>query len=225
MQPFYTEKEFNQTKSRDTLKLLCYECNTIFPQVKREITYELKHQRGRCRFCSRGCWYQNQKTCLELKCKECNKEFTRNKSQIKKTKNSFCSRSCAATYNNTHKTKGTRRSKLEVYLEKRLTEIYPNLEILYSDKKAINSELDFYFPLLKLAFELNGIFHYEPIFGESKLDQIQNNDHRKFQACLEQGIELCIIDSSGQKYFKESTSQKYLDIITNLVNSKIESSI
>ena len=78
-----------------------------------------------------------------------------------------------------------------------------------------------YLPKLNLAFELNGIFHYEPIFGESKLDRIQNNDNRKFQACLENGIELCIIDTSSQKYFKEKSSQKYLDIITNLVDSKL----
>ena len=76
----------------------------------------------------------------------------------------FCNHSCAATYNITHKTVGTRRSKLEVWLESQLRELYPNLTLLPNDKTAINSELDFYFPELKLAFELNGIFHYEPIY-------------------------------------------------------------
>jgi len=72
-----------------------------------------------------------------------------------------------------------------------------------------------------LAFELNGIFHYEPIYGQNKLNQIQNNDNRKFQACLENNIELCIIDTSSQTYFKPKTAQKFLDIITNLINNKI----
>jgi hypothetical protein len=103
-------------------------------------------------------------------------------------------------------------------LEAQLTTLYPTLDILYSDKTTINSELDIYIPSLRLAFELNGIFHYEPIYGEDKLTQITNNDNRKFQACLEQAIQLCIIDTSGQKYFKESTSQKYLDIITTIIN-------
>jgi len=89
---------------------------------------------------------------------------------------------------------------------------------LFNDKTTINSELDIYFPDLKLAFELNGIFHYEPIFSQNKLDQIQNNDNRKFQACIEQGIELCIIDSSSLKYFKESNCKKYLDIIVNIIS-------
>ena len=146
-------------------------------------------------------------------CKECNAAIT-----VKY--NQFCNRSCSAIYNNTHKTHGTRRSKLEHWLEDQLTILYPSLEIHFNRKDAINSELDFYFPSLKLAFELNGIFHYEPIYGADKLLRTQNNDNRKFQACIEQGIELCIIDSSNQKYFKTATSQKYLDIIINVIESK-----
>lgn len=87
-------------------------------------------------------------------------------------------------------------------------------------KDTINGELDIYIPSLKLAFELNGIFHYEPIYNQLQLEKTQNNDQRKFQACLEKGIELCIIDVSKQKYFKESTSQQYLKIITDIINQK-----
>ena len=134
-----------------------------------------------------------------------------------KVYNYFCCSSCAATYNNTHKTKGNRKSKLEFYLEKELPLLYPDMEFHFNRKDAINSELDIYIPSMKLAFELNGIFHYEPIYGETKLDQIQNNDKRKFQACLERGIELCIIDSSNLKYFKESNAKPYLDIILKII--------
>lgn len=102
-----------------------------------------------------------------------------------------------------------------------MNNLYPNLLIYFNKKDAINSELDIYIPSLKLAFELNGIFHYEPIYGFNKLNQIQNNDSRKFQACLEQKIELCLIDSSKQKYFTEKSSQQYLDIITTIINSKL----
>ena len=136
-------------------------------------------------------------------------------------KHFFCSSSCAATYNNTHKTKGNRKSKLEFYLEKNLKLIYPSIDIHFNRKDAINSELDIYVPSLKLAFELNGIFHYEPIYGQSKLDQIKNNDERKYQACLENNIELCIIDSSKLKYFKESNAKPYLDIICNIIDKKL----
>lgn len=76
---------------------------------------------------------------------------------------------------------------------------------------------------MKLAFELNGIFHYEPIFGNEKLNKIQKNDNNKFFKCQEKNISLCIIDTSSQKYFKEQTSKKFLDIITNIINQNLAS--
>lgn len=156
-------------------------------------------------------------------CGFCNKEikvFPRiiNNSKCKKA---FCGQSCSATYNNTHKKFGIRISKLEKWLSQKLVQLYPNLEFHFNRKDAINAELDIYIPSLNLAFELNGIFHYEPIFGEEKLKLTQNNDKRKFQACLEKQIELCIIDVSKQKYFKKKHSEEYLNIITSLINAKV----
>ena len=141
-------------------------------------------------------------------------------SEKSKSGNQFCSRSCSNKYNNARKTKGTRVSKLEVWLSKQLPELFPDLEFHFNRKDAINSELDIFIPKLKLAFELNGIFHYEPIFGSEKLSSIQNNDDRKFQACIEAGIELCLVDVSSMTYFKPKKGQKYLDIITNIINDK-----
>lgn len=131
----------------------------------------------------------------------------------------FCNMSCATLYNNTHKEYGYRRSKLEQWIEEQLIILYPNLEIHFNRKDAINSELDIYIPSLRLAFELNGIFHYEPIYSQEQFEKIQNNDQRKFKLCIEHNISLCIIDTSNQKQFKESTSKKYLDIITNIINN------
>ena len=106
-------------------------------------------------------------------------------------------------------------------MAKRLPQLYPNLEFHFNRKDAIESELDIYVPSLKLAFELNGIFHYEPIYGEEKLASIKSNDDRKFQACLERGIELCIIDSSRLKYFKDKNVIPFLQIIQDIINRKL----
>ena len=111
-------------------------------------------------------------------------------------------------------------AKLESFKKTAVEKGYKNIEIHFNRKDAINSELDIYIPSLKLAFELNGIFHYEPIYGKDKLDQIQNNDNRKFQACMEKEIELCIIDSSSFKHFKEEKAKKYLDIIVEILKEK-----
>ena len=222
MIPLYSEIDFKTAKSTTDLPFKCTICDNIFFIKKRFVTYYLKGKaRNKFDTCSIKCRNISFKNSIDLNCVNCNKSFIKTISEIKKSKsgNHFCSSSCATTYNNKHKTKGNRRSKLEIYLEVELIKLYPDLEFHFNRKDAINSELDIYIPLLKLAFELNGIFHYESIYGKDKLNQIQNNDNRKFQACIEKGIELCIIDTSQQTYVKEKTSKKYLDIIINIINN------
>ena len=221
----YTQKEFSLGSNETELKLQCYQCGCIFLRTKKKVVQVLSERckaRRSNKFCSLICSHAHREVKVSLTCKECGVITQKTPSEVKKSKNHFCGSSCSATYGNTHKTHGTRRSKLEAWLEVELIKLYPNGDILFNQKSSINSELDIHFVDLNLAFELNGIFHYEPIFGEDKLNKIQNNDHRKFQACLENGIELCIIDSSGQKYFKESSSVKYLNIIKEVVDERIK---
>lgn len=224
MRASYTQSELKNMKisNEKCIPCECYTCNEIF-LIKRNVA--LKHfNKSRPlanKYCSRKCQNIGQIKYQNVNCNECGKTFIKSYTEIKRSPNHFCGRSCAATYNNTHKTKGNRKSKLEFYLEKELLLMYPNIEFHFNKKDAINSELDIYIPSMELAFELNGLFHYEPIFGENKLKQIQNNDKRKFQACLERNIELCIIDSSGLKYFKENNAKPYLDIICNIINNKL----
>lgn len=174
---------------------VCDMCGKNFDMTRNNLSRPFKSNQKTIT-CSRTCRDMLRSEKIITNCSNCDTVVAKHKSQYIRFKNHFCSHSCNATYTNTHKTKGNRRSKLEKWLEDQLTVLYPTLNILYSDKTNINSELDIYIPSLKLAFELNGIFHYEPIFGKEKLDQIRNNDGRKFQACIENGIELCIIDTS-----------------------------
>ncbi len=220
MKILYTQEEFNSAKSTDKLLCECYNCHNPFNLKKSLISVELKFKHGGRKYCSNKCKYESISNKLNVQCLNCNTEFLKKPSEIKKSPNHFCSKSCAVTYNGKHKTTGNRRSKLEIYIEEQLTILYPNLYIDYNEKEAIASELDIYIPSLSLAFELNGIFHYEPIFGDKKLDQIQNNDISKSKACFDKQIDLCIIDTSGLKYFKPSNAQKYLDIIVNIINQR-----
>lgn len=218
MIPLYTEQEFKKAKNKDVLPLKCKICDKIFLLTKHGINLALNPKNHhKANYCSSNCQYKGLSKKETIICSNCNKRFDKRLSEIKKSFNHFCSSSCSAKYNNTHKTYGTRRSKLETWLEYKLQEKYPNLEFHFNRKDAINSELDIYIPSLKLAFELNGIFHYEPIYGEEKLSNIINNDQRKFQACLDKQIELCIIDTSMFKNFKEHKAEKFLDIIVNLI--------
>lgn len=220
MKPLYSKIELEIAKDIDELAFECYECSNTFYKKKKLIISVLdkKNKNVAIKFCSKTCKDKGKITKTKVICKQCNIEFFKIPSEIKRRPNHFCTKSCATRYNNAHKIKGTTRSKLEIWLENQLTLIYPNIEFHFNKKDAINSELDIYVPSLKLAFELNGIFHYEPIFGSDKLIKMQNNDHRKFQACIERDISLCVIDTSKQKYFKETTSQEFLDIIIKIID-------
>lgn len=223
MKPLFDIKQLSDFKPADKLAFECERCSTVFFTVRNEVKKVLdNHPRIKLKYCSKKCGYSANTTKEWVACKNCADVFEKILNQVKKYPNHFCSQSCAATYNNKNKTYGTRRSKLEVWLEEQLTILYPELDFHFNRKDAINSELDIFIPSLKLAFELNGIFHYEPIYGEDKMNQIQNNDTRKFQACLERGIELCIIDSSKLSYFKPSNAKKYLDIICSLIDKKLD---
>jgi hypothetical protein len=206
----------------DKLPCECYQCNKTFYKLKKEISsFNNQNPLPKIKFCSIKCMNDSRINKTLVNCTNCNFEFEKLPSQIKKSVNHFCSKSCSASYNNKNKTTGNRRSKLEVWLEEQLSQLYLDLPMDFNKKSAIGSELDIYIPSLNLAFELNGIFHYEPIYGINKLDQIQLNDKSKSLACHKAKIDLCIIDTSGQINFKSSTSQKYLDIIINIINERL----
>ena len=128
-----------------------------------------------------------------------------------KSGNSFCCKSCAATFNNRNKTHGTRRSKLEVFIESQLRSQFPTLDF-ETNSKTIGSELDFYFPSLKKGLEINGIFHYQPIYGEMKLQQIQKNDLEKLHQAQQFGIELIVYKDESKRFTKKKASQQWEEI-------------
>jgi hypothetical protein len=221
MIPLFDLSELSNYRSRDLLPLQCRHCKQTFNKSKHYIQAALKpgdKPKSTLDYCSEACRGVATRRGQDVACKLCQNVFYRQACHM--SSNNFCSSSCSALYNNTRKKTGTRRSKLEVWMQEQLTNRYPDLTIHYNQKDAINSELDIYIPSLSLAIELNGIFHYEPIYGKEKLSSIQNNDSRKFQACLEHGIELCIIDTSAFSYFKPSAAQKFFDIIVNLLATK-----
>jgi hypothetical protein len=222
MIPLFTQEEYDSSLVSDKLMCQCYYCGSPFKTTKREITYTIKGTKNTAQFCSKKCQGANTRTKIQVNCANCNIKIEKIPAEIKKSKsnNHFCSKSCATTFNNKHKSTGTRRSKLEIYLEQQLPILYPNLEFHFNRKDAIDSELDIYIPSLSLAFELNGIFHYEPIYGSKKLDQIKNNDISKSKACIDNQIDLCIIDTSQFKHFKPLKAQKYVDIIVNIINQR-----
>lgn len=220
-------EEFNKYKYKDMVPFECCECGKRYEKNKRVCRNYLAREHIKQNFCSSSCHSKARDVSVTKPCPNCSNPVTRNISVITKslknggTDNLFCDHSCAAKYNNTHKTKGNRCSKLEVYILEELKKHFPSLKIMDCDKTAINSELDLYFPELKFAVELNGIFHYEPIYGEDKLERIKLNDKNKMIKCYEAGIELMVLDVSKIKRFTEQNSQEPLKIIKEQIEKII----
>ena len=111
---------------------------------------------------------------------------------------------------------------MEIWIEEQIKELF-DLDIRFNDREVCNGvELDIYIPRLKLAFELNGIFHYSPVFGDDKLKVIEDRDLRKISECVVKEIDLVVIDTSGSKNFDKIKDKKYLDYIIYRINEKLE---
>ena len=153
-------------------------------------------------------------------CTNCSTTFYKLVCEIERTPNRrhFCSQSCATSYNNAHKTTGTRRSKLEQWLEMQLCRLYC-FEIIYNKPHPdVGFELDIRVPFLDLAFEINGIHHYEPIYGDTKLNRTQEIDQIKVTRCGDIGIKLVVVDTRAQEHFREATSWIYLTRICSEID-------
>ena len=81
--------------------------------------------------------------------------------------------------------------------------------------------MDIFCPTLKLAFEINGIFHYKPIFGEDTFKKIINNDLQKAISCKNNNIELMIINISDCKYLTKQQISKYYQYIKERIELKL----
>ena len=190
----------------------CDYCGEIFNRTSKDRSKFIRNPKKKI-FCDVSCSGKYKDKTVERKCKHCKAEFKAKFQDIKKGHGKFCSKSCNATYHNKNKKHGCNVSKLEFWLREKLWEKYPSLAIDYNKVNKIQAELDIYIPSLYLAFELNGIFHYKPIFGQDKLAQTLKMDKHKIETCKNNKITLYIINISDQKYFTEKSSQKYLEYI------------
>lgn len=177
------------------IKLNCSFCNKDFQRYLGNHNRNIK--RGVTNFyCSEVCRRSAIDKRVSVVCKECGKEFKRRKSQLGRkgrSNNIFCSTHCRAVFGQKHKVTGYNRSKLEIYIEDFIKTRFPDLEFITNDRTIIERELDFYFPTINLAIEINGPTHYRPIYGNVKLATTQHNDTRKILSCRDKGILLVII--------------------------------
>lgn len=198
----------------------CLHCNKDVLKFKSEIRKNPDKV-----FCNNSCsqtyWRANNpRDSRNLhNCKLCSKEVLRYDSKSK-TGFRFCNASCKSKYFSQF-SKRKARSNLELFLSCKLQENFPFLKEIHSDREQCSGlELDFYFPDLNIAIEINGPVHYDPIYGDEYLQSIQERDFRKTKICEIKGIELLQIknyghftNSSGNKIWVEEFKPKLLEKI------------
>lgn len=215
---YYKQKNI---KGDTQVALDCYICKKIFNITYHELSTRVRKGRT-VPVCSRECHIKHkaETTVLYVSCNNCGIQIKRwlNETKRSTSKKYYCSHSCRAKYNNSHKTTGTRRSKLETYLEDALTRLRPNIYLEFNKTNAISMELDIYCPDKNIAFEINGIYHYDPIHGIEKLKKIQELDNEKVNKCNLAGIKLHQIDTRDQKRFTEESSRQYLENILSVLD-------
>ena len=105
---------------------------------------------------------------------------------------------------------GTEEVALEI-----LEEMYPKEEIRTNDRKTILNpntghylELDYYLPNINIAIELNGITHYEPVYGEEKFKRQLINDTITREVCKELGITLIEVPLEKGVHYERTPAGK-----------------
>lgn len=172
---------------------------------------DFKYEKINKLYCNDVCKKKKQIKQYKHICKGCNINYISDRNN-----SMYCSGSCRSTNlklsTYAHKASGKSRSKIELYLEERLPKDFPNIIFNFNDKQTIGSELDIYIPQLKIGIELNGIVHYEPIYGESTLKRTQNNDKKKMINCASLGIELIVINMGSKGLSKSQTNEIYQEV-------------
>ncbi len=212
------KEEFERLKGVEKIDLRCRVCGVAFSQTKAMILKSFKagYTSG---FCSRNCGNKFKFNQVSTQCKECQVPIMVRHYQKTHYKHNFCSYSCSAKYRNKHKTTGTIRSKLEIWLEAQIKQNYPDTIMIPNDRKLLGGlEIDFYFPVLKFGIELNGITHYEPIYGIDRLTRSLDSDKRKMSLCQEKGVELAVINVSQFKYFTDTCRETTWKEIENILS-------
>jgi len=130
----YNEETFKNTKSRDFLEITCKVCEESFELTKHQLQTNWRRSTNKILFCSKDCnAVFKTKEKVTINCQQCDKEFLKNRQEYDRSENHFCSRSCAASFNNKNRTDESRikqKESLKITLEKKPKILKENIKII-----------------------------------------------------------------------------------------------
>ena len=110
-------------------------------------------------------------------------------------------------------------SKMERYIFEHLTKlgykVDKHREFLVQNEKF---HIDLYIPSCRLAIEVDGPMHFEPVFGEERLKKRQAADSQKNGLILSSGMVLLrvkLLKRESQRYFRQ-ISEQIQEVISNI---------
>lgn len=83
-----------------TIKIVCESCKLFFEKELKHHKSSLKKNPNTKFFCSKACQWNSQIKRDSVSCDSCGIKFDKRLSEIGRSAHNFCSRSCAATFNN-----------------------------------------------------------------------------------------------------------------------------
>ena len=154
-------------------------------------------------FCSTRCYdkFQNHKT--EVKCNKCGNEIKKSPSHMNVHRHHFCDVECFSKF-----------YFKDSFVETEFENLIKNLGLKYdrnNRKKIRPLELDFYFPEISFAVEVNGRCHYDPIYGQKALKGQKERDRKKRKKCKDLGIKLRTVKPGNCK--RETYLPRYKRVI------------
>lgn len=214
-------KTTNYTNKKILVK--CDKCGNDFKKYEKQMLYTDKN------FCSSACngeFYAETKIKkIELVCPVCKCIFLRRPCYINYKKrfhaNLFCSRKCTGyklekniTKIKIEYPKLKRRSQIEYFIEEKIKNNFSDLSVYYNGSY-YGYELDLYFPFYNISIELNGPFHYIPIYSEESLIYTINRDKIRAHLCFEHNVTLHTIKLGRTRSIKEK--EYYWEIVKNII--------
>lgn len=165
----------------------CYNCNK--EMRIRKSSFIRNRKLGY--FCSQNCLGQFRNKKVNFNCFQCGLPCIQHNVVYSRSANHFCSMKCSSRY---YSGKCLVENVFEELIQSICDRDGNKIKYIRNDRTAIKPlELDFYFPLINYAIEINGPSHYIPIFGEKSLKKQQKRDRRKIDMCSKINIDLVTI--------------------------------